>query len=84
MADSAWDRKRFIGGVKAVMKKRSNLVVLFDRECPLTDAEADRQLGVLMAMLGDEGDFSERDHALSLHFDERLMSATPAGELVLH
>lgn len=84
MADSARDRKWFIGGVTAGMKKRSNLVVLFDRECAVTDAEADRQLSVLMAMLDDECDSAEHDRSPLLHFSALLAPTTPAGELVLH
>lgn len=66
------------------MKKRSNLVVLFDRECPVTDAEADRQLSVLMAMLGDECDSPMHDCSPLLSFNALLVPTTPAGELVLH
>ena len=66
------------------MKKRNNLVVLFDRECPTTDAEADRQLAMLMAVFGDEDDSSMDAHSPSLHFNALLASQATAGELVLH
>ena len=66
------------------MKKRSSLVVLFDRECPVTDAEADRQLGVLMSILGDESDTPLDDCSASLPMHSLLMSAVSSGEIVLH
>lgn len=65
------------------MKKRKGLVVLFDHERPMTDDEADRRLGLLSAILGDDAvEPSRRRHA-SRRTTPRVAAAPAAHEAVL-